>query len=578
MDTITHHHLETDLCVVGGGLAGLCAAIACARNGGRVVLIQDRPVLGGNASSEIRVPIGGAYGIPRPDGSVQEFREGGIIEELQLFNLRHNPTLRWTLWDHVLYQFAKAEPRLTLLLNTTVQSLEMEGDRIASVTGWHLTQYCHYTVRARLFADCSGDSILRMSGARCTRGREGQEEYGESFAPVQGDSMAMGSSLMISALPNQKTYRPFLPPGKPIPFTEQTIPDQLRCNLEKAPYLFTASIETGGTRDGDEIRDELYSLAYGFWDFTKNQPGHGAELWNLEWLGSLPGRRESFRYLGDYVLTQNDIQAGGPFHDAVCHGGWPMDDHFPEGYRYPHGQTVMHPAPTPYGIPYRCLYSQNVENLFFAGRNVSVTHMALSSTRVMGTCAVMGQAVGTAAALAIRHGTSPRGVYESWLEQLQDLLQEQDQFIPFRPRKSSPLTRSADYSHEALRDGIDRSLMDGDHGAWFSPGECCQCAFPAPASLTGVRIVVDTDCTDNTRLRRGWETSPVPRELPPMMPRDFDIQLLREGQWHTAAEIRDNWRRYLSVRLEGPPASALRILWKRGWGEGAMHVFGLDVR
>lgn len=115
-------------------------------------------------------------------------------------------------------------------------------------------------------------------------------------------------------------------------------------------------------------------------------------------------RRESFRYLGDYVLTQNDIQAGGPFHDAVCHGGWPMDDHFPEGYRYPHGQTVMHPAPTPYGIPYRCLYSQNVENLFFAGRNVSVTHMALSSTRVMGTCAVMGQAVGTAAAL----GDPPR--------------------------------------------------------------------------------------------------------------------------------------------------------------------------
>lgn len=357
----------------GGGLAGLCAAIACARNGGRVVLIQDPAVLGGNASSEIRVPIGGAYGIPRPDGSVQEFREGGIIEELQLFNLRHNPTLRWTLWDHVLYQFAKAEPRLTLLLNTTVQSLEMEGDRIASVTGWHLTQYCHYTVRARLFADCSGDSILRMSGARCTRGREGQEEYGESFAPVQGDSMAMGSSLMISALPNQKTYRPFLPPGKPIPFTEQTIPDQLRCNLEKAPYLFTASIETGGTRDGDEIRDELYSLAYGFWDFTKNQPGHGAELWNLEWLGSLPGRRESFRYLGDYVLTQNDIQAGGPFHDAVCHGGWPMDDHFPEGYRYPHGQTVMHPAPTPYGIPYRCLYSQNVENLFF-GRAQRLCH------------------------------------------------------------------------------------------------------------------------------------------------------------------------------------------------------------
>lgn len=583
METITFRKLKTDFVVVGGGLAGLCAAVAAARNGAKTVLIQDRPVLGGNSSSEIRISIGGAYGIRKNDGSVQEFREGGIIEELLLLNLYLNPTLRWTIWDHIMFQFAKAEPNLTLLLNTSVQSLKKDGNRIESVTGWHLTEYCFYTVEAGFFADCSGDSILRLSGAECMRGREGKKVFGESFAPDHSDEKTMGSSATIMALPTLKENFRFRSPATGLRFTEETIPHQLKCRLKDSSCFTPAALETGGTLDtikeADKIRDELFELACGYWDFIKNTPGHDAEQWNLEWIGSLPGKRESFRYIGDHVLNQNDIEKGGHFPDAVCHGGWPMDDHFPEGWRYPGGQTVMHPAPTPYGIPFRSLYSINIENLFFAGRNISASHMALSSTRVMGTCAVMGQAVGTAAALASRLKTTPRQIGKHHITELQKLLQDQDQFIPFQPRKISQLSLNAGYSHEVLRDGIDRSLLEEDHGVWFSPGDSCSCQFAVPTEVSSVRITVDTDCTDNTRLRNQWESSASPRKMPPMMPRDFNIDVFIRNQWETVREIRDNHRRYLVVSLKKAESiSAIRIVWNCAWGNKKMHVFSFEIQ
>ncbi len=153
-------------------------------------------------------------------------------------------------------------------------------------------------------------------------------------------------------------------------------------------------MEFGGVRDtiadADEIRDELLKIAYGCWEYIKNNPdGHAAE-WELDWIGKLPGKRENVRYVGDHVLTQPEVEAGGHFPDAVCHGGWSMDNHHPEAFYYPGAPTVYHPAPSPYGIPYSCLYSRNIGNLFFAGRNISCTHMAMSSTRVMATCATRG--------------------------------------------------------------------------------------------------------------------------------------------------------------------------------------------
>jgi hypothetical protein len=178
-------------------------------------------------------------------------------------------------------------------------------------------------------------------------------------------------------------------------------------------------MELGGNRDSirdtEILRDELIKISFGTWDFIKNSGHFESENLELEWVGFLPGKRESRRYVGDHILNQNDVENEGRFEDIVAYGGWTMDDHHPDGFRYKGQPTIFHPAPSPYGIPYRSLYSKNISNLFFAGRNISATHAALSSTRVMATCAIMGQAVGTAAAIAVRDDLSPRGVYEERL-------------------------------------------------------------------------------------------------------------------------------------------------------------------
>ncbi len=210
---------------------------------------------------------------------------------------------------------------------------------------------------------------------------------------------------------------------------------------------------------------------YGVWDYIKNHAPERAlaENWAVEWIGSLPGKRENRRYVGDHILTQNDVRAGGAFDDIVAYGGWSMDDHHPAGVLYPGKPTIFHPAPSPYGIPYRCLYSRNIANLLFAGRNISVTHAALSSTRVMATCAVLGQAAGTAAALCIRHGCEPRSLSGGpRLGELQQTLMDDDCWLPGRRREVSCLARSAALSSDGrdaplLWDGLDRDRENESH-------------------------------------------------------------------------------------------------------------------
>jgi hypothetical protein len=425
---------ETDLCVVGGGLAGLCGAVAAARRGAKVVLMQDRPMLGGNASSEIRMWVCGAHG--------ENMRETGILEEIMLENLYRNPDMNYSIWDGILYETAKREENLTLILNCACEASEMDGSRIASVTGYQTTTQKRYEVRAKIFADCSGDSVLApLSGAEFRMGREARGEYGESIAPEAADKKTMGMSLLIQA---REFAAPstFTPPEWANRYTkedlEHRVPD-LKNPGENFWYL-----ELGGTRDtiGDteEIRDELLKCAYGVWDYVKNAPENREinKNWRLDWMGMLPGKRESRRYVGDQVLTQNDVRAGGHFPDVVAYGGWTMDDHDPRGFESGGAPNIFHPAPSPYGIPYRCLYSKNVGNLMFAGRNISVTHAAMSSSRVMATCAVLGQAMGTAAAIAIKENATPRGVYENHLDALQQALMDDDCYLPFTSRDISP--------------------------------------------------------------------------------------------------------------------------------------------
>ena len=397
----TTQRLSADFCVVGGGIAGLCAALAAARHGARTVLVQDRPMLGGNASSEIRMHICGAHGPNR--------RETGIVEEIQLENLRYNAGSCWPVFDSVLWGLARREPLLTLVLDASVCSCETAADRsIRSVRAWQGTTQRWIEVSARLFADCSGDAVLApLSGADFRVGREARSEYGESEAPPEADSCTMGNSILLQAM-EFETPQDFAPPPWAIDFSEPDMQRWVRNRWMPPTRNNYWWIEVGGADDSignaEEHRDQLLPIAFGVWDWIKNKWEEHEKYRNfgLEWVGSLPGKRESRRYLGDHVLTQGEVQSGGDFPDVVAYGGWLIDNHYPKGFWHDGPGTKYTDCPSPFGIPYRSLYSRNVPNLLFAGRDISCTHVAMSATRVMATCGLCGQAVGTAAAIAAR--------------------------------------------------------------------------------------------------------------------------------------------------------------------------------
>ena len=580
--TVAEKCIDTEVCVVGGGMAGICASVAAARNGAKVVLVQDRPMLGGNASSEIRVPVSGAYGDVLPNGKVLENREGGLIEEIRLENVYRNPACSWQVWDHVLWNFCAREPNLTVLLNTSVMECETNANHIVSVTGWDSISYTRVTVKADVFIDCSGDGILRLSGAAWMKGRESRRDFGESYAPEEGNLTVMGTTLMVFSEPSGVAADLSAPPETAKPYASP----QHAFDGTKDVSWTCGTLEWGGETNTIEaashIRDELFKWSYGLWENEKSvlKDGRDAEgrIWERTFVSSLPGKRESIRFIGDHILTQNDLLAEGrAFADNIGHGGWPMDDHFSAGM-HAQKQTTFNKCPKVYGIPYRSLYSKNIDNLMFAGRDISATHMALSSTRVQGTTSVLGQAAGTAAAIAVRHGTTPRGVYKNHLAELQDTLQWQDQFIPWRDRKITALSKKGRISHEVLRDGMDRIRLDGGHGAWLKPGGTTEYAFDGPKTFEGVRLVVDTNMNDN-RWLVWWIGPKKARRLPDEMPRDFNVQVRSGGEWKTVKVVRDNYRRWMDIRFDMPIAGdACRVVWTRPWGETTeQRVFSFEV-
>lgn len=570
--------LTTDLCVVGGGTAGLCAAIAGARRGARVVLLQDRPVLGGNASSEVRMWVCGAHG--------RDAKETGILEEILLENCWRNPSLKYPVWDTVLYEKARYQDGLHLVLNAAVCEVEMDGpERIRAVKAWHLTRQCWIRVEAALFADCSGDSILRLSGAPTMWGREARHEFDEPAAPAVADRKTMGNSLLIQLREiDAAQHEPFVPPAWAHRYDDSH--RRIRERATPTGHNFWW-LEIGGEMDtiadADAIRDELYRIAYGVWAYIKNHPDGRGRTWELEWIGSLPGKRENVRYVGDHILTQRDVESCGQFPDVVCHGGWTMDDHPPAAFHHDGPPTTFHPAPSPFGIPYRCLYSRAIANLFFAGRNISCTHMAMSATRVMATTATMGQAVGTAAAICLTRGTTPRGVYERHLAELQGMLLDDDQYLPGRRRPLPALTRAATLRAStgdptALTDGIDRRLGDEDHWWQGAPGDWVELRWDAPRPLHRVRIVGDSQLHRVKRMPCAWTTAPVREEMPPTLPRDLRVEAeTADGTWTVVARVSGNRRRLITLPLENVAARAVRVVIERTWGAERAGLFAVDA-
>ncbi|MFD2332894.1 FAD-dependent oxidoreductase [Cohnella sp. GCM10020058] len=570
---------KADYCVVGGGLAGMCAAIAAARHGSKVVLMQDRPVLGGNASSEIRMNVGGALGPNK--------RETGLLEEIEMENLHRNPTACYSVWDSVLYEKVRFEPNITLLMNCTCTEAEMDSSsaaRIKSVKGWQLTTETWHTVEATLFADCSGDSILApLTGAEFRYGREAASEFGESIQPERADNYTMGLSCLFQIRETDRP-QPFTPPDWAHSYTSD---DDLpyRPHDKRTNFWW---IELGGDRDAihdaEEIKDELLKIVFGVWDHMKNRGDHGVENWVIDWIGFLPGKRESRRYVGDYILTQNDIEAEGRFDDLVAYGGWSMDDHFPAGFHHKGSHpTIYHAAPSPYGIPYRSLYSNSIDNLFFAGRNMSATHAAMSSTRVMGTCAMLGQAIGTAAAIAVRHRLTPRGVYQHRIHELQSTLLEDDCYLPWHKRALPALTLSARLSAssgdaEPLRNGWDRPIGDADNAWTGAAGDWIEYRFDEPRRVRRLRFVFDSHL--NRKIRNMLNSYPLQSKiyhLPQTIVKDFRVEYEDEyGAWTELAVVSGNYYRLRKLQVD-VTTRALRLIPLSTWGAEQMRIFAWDI-
>jgi hypothetical protein len=397
--------------VVGGGLAGICAAVTAARLGLHTALVQDRPVLGGNASSEIRVPPVGAN-----QCNFAYSRETGLVEELFLNNLLRNPTWNPEGWNLELETLVRSESNLDLYLNTAACDLETadagtgpDGGAQRSIVS--VKAYCSmaetwHVLRAPLFADCSGDGILgSLSGARFRYGVEARAEFDEPMCPEVPTSETMGMSLQLRARDA----------GRPMPFVKPAWIDLTLEEGDFGPYrpvnehFFPDTggfwwLEWGGeldtVHDTLHIKDEVQRITLAVWDYLKNRSPLSERLvtYELDWLGAVPGKRESRRFEGDHILTMGDVDAQAFFPDAVAYGGWGFDHHPPGGFHDKDNPSTHRYLRGPHNIPLRSLYSRNVTNLFFAGRNISATHYALSSTRVMLTCAQLGEAVGAAAA------------------------------------------------------------------------------------------------------------------------------------------------------------------------------------
>lgn len=592
---LPHKSLTCDLCIVGGGLSGCFAALAAARHGATVVLIQDRPVLGGNASSEIRMWVRGAKG--------KYDRETGFISELEERNIHGNPTLVHSLFDATLYGMLKENSNITILLNTSCMDAEMDDNRIVSVSAWQGTTYTFFDVTAKIFADCSGDSILApLTGAKFRKGRESKEEFGETLAQDKEDTCTMGMSLMLAARETDHPVK-FIPPAFASYYpTDEAFSSKKDSDegVQKRDHEVGTSgtnlwwVELGGNgdsiADSDVVRDKLLANVYGVWDHIKNQGEHGKENWDLDWVGALPGKRESRRYEGMFIVKEQDILSGGNFEDEIAFGGWPLDDHNPFGMEpnpYDNHASVMIPVEQIYGLPYRALVSDNIENLMFAGRNISVTHVALSSTRVMATCSLLGQALGTGAAVAIKYDCKPEQVYYDHIKEVQKKLMDDGVFLPHHLRIPSKQTLCARTNltteqEDILFNGMERPRTDDDeNGIYQEIGDSLCFYFEKPEKLEVLRLRFDPDYSRESisvnkkmrvfamKLHTGADFRPV--KTADTIVKSFVVYADGKEVYRTE----DNYLSLVKVPLN-LTAKEIRIEWKETHGSSKVHLFAAD--
>ncbi|MEO7143493.1 MAG: FAD-dependent oxidoreductase [Bryobacteraceae bacterium] len=567
--------LNADVLVAGGGMAGVCAAVAAARHGSKVILVQDRSCLGGNSTGEVKMHIVGASCHRGRPG----WRESGLLEEFRLDDAVNNPQRSWEMWELLLYDKVMSEPNITLLLDTSVFAAVMKDSRIQQVLARCDKSEFLYRIHARVFCDCTGDSRLALeAGAEMRSGREARSEYGEPLAPLEADNQTLGSSILFTSRLHHQPM-PFTPPK----WARKITRDQLRHRkIDSWEYGYWW-IEWGGNidtiHDNERIRFELLSIVTGIWDYIKNSGDFpDSRYWAMDWVGMIPGKRGSRRLFGDHILTQQDLLSGD-FEDAVAIGGWPMDDHPPGGFDRPDlppNHTLK--PPEVYNIPLRSLYSRNVGNLLMAGRNISATHVAFTSARVMGTCSVIGQAVGTAAWMCAGRNIAPRAIYhdKNLLAELQSTLLRDDQTIRGRANqdandvaRQAHVTASAEDDTAPARaviDGYTRDIPGGAKHHWAArvepAGAWIELAWDRPQTIRQIQITFDSGFERELTLSsQDSVNAGIIRAAQPETVRDYRIEYRQsaDAAASTVAKITGNHQRLIRHNVDLANVHAIRI-------------------
>lgn len=408
-----------DFIVVGAGIGGICAAVSAARLGLKVALVSDRAVIGGNNSSEIRVHLSSEIEMEPYPALGRMLREFGHTR-------KGNAGPPEIYEDQKKLDFIASEPNIKLFTSYRAVAVDMEDEHtIAAVTIRSVLTGEELSLKAPLFSDCTGDGNLGfMAGADWRMGRESRSEFGESLAPEIADSLTMGASVQwYSAEREKPTLFPEFNYG--ITFTEESCE-----KVVKGEWHWETGLNRDQISEFERIRDYGMFVIYSNWSFLKNHSADKAQYANreLDWVAYTAGKRESRRLMGDYILKQDDVDKQVFHEDASFTTAWHFDLHFPDKKNSQYFPNEEFKASTknnliyPYAVPYRCLYSRNIDNMFMAGRNISTTHVTLGSTRLMRTIAMMGEVVGMAASICHSHSTKPRDVYQHYLPELKELM------------------------------------------------------------------------------------------------------------------------------------------------------------
>jgi len=595
---------EYDVVVVGGGMSGLCAAIASARQGAKTAIVQDRSVFGGNASSEMRMHISGAS----CHWGKRNAAETGILMELQLENKYLNDSYNYSIWDGVLWSAAQDCKTLDLYMNASMHAVDSDGAEIKQIECYQMTTETHYTLQAAVYLDATGNGTLGyLAGAEYKIGREDIKEYGEKDAPPVPDGETMGNTIYFVAEDVGHPVK-FVKPRWAHTFTEEDFTYRYHGDITvyhsaddvvvlkpgddyeqhadelvekydvKSGYWW---IELGGNWDdiikqAEDIRYELYQTVYGVWDHIKNGGDHGAENYELKWVGNLGGMRESRRLMGNYVLTETDILENRVFADGVAYGGWPMDEHTAAGY-WAKGQipSKVRSFQGLYSIPYGCYCSKTIRNLMMAGRNISASKLAMGSTRVMGTCAIGGEAAGIAAANAVKCKLTPAEYGKRHMPELrQELLKNDLYLIGCKNQDDADLARSASVTASSERagfearnviSGVTRNVDEQSH-MWQSiplgpDGEWVLLTLAQVFPIAQVRIVFDPDLSEERCISVSKAfMEKEPRGVAKTLVRDYTVEFLRGSAVIACRRVCANHQRLNVVDLEQPVnADAVRI-------------------